>query len=66
MLFFYKKVFFFRKGLYLCTAKPKGGTRGVAQLVAYNVRDVGVASSSLATPTKCKKTALKQGGFFYT
>ena len=28
--------------------------RGVAQLVAYHVRDVGVGSSSLLTPTKEK------------
>ena len=65
MFFFHKKVFFFRKGFYLCTAKPKGSTRGVAQLVAYNVRDVGVASSSLATPTKCKKPLSKRAVFLF-
>ena len=39
--------------------------RGVAQLVAYNVRDVGVASSSLATPTKCKKPLSKRAVFLF-
>jgi hypothetical protein len=37
-------------------ANPQKGEifRGVAQLVAYYVRDVGAGSSSLLTPTKAK------------
>ena len=52
MIFFTKKFFFSEKGFTFAPQNRKVGTRGVAQLVAYNVRDVGVASSSLATPTE--------------
>lgn len=62
--FFVKKLFFKFKGSTFAPQNRKGRTRGVAQLVAYNVRDVGVASSSLATPTEFQDKPLNLSGFF--
>lgn len=42
----------YRDILYFCA--PKIGTRDVAQLVAYHVRDVGVAGSNPVIPTTPK------------
>ena len=64
MFFFHKKVFFFGKGFYLCTAKPQGTHSGCSAVGSVQRSGRWGRQFESGHSDQVQKTALFKGGFF--